>query len=257
MLMFTDQVTYIGIDPTAGQKPFSYAALDGARRLLVLGQGTLDEVLAFCGGQRGAIAAVCAPRRPNQRLMEQEDVRQHISPAPKPGRWTGFRVAEYLLRQHHITTYKTPAVEADCPAWMRMGFQLYKRLEGFGYQPYPAPDAALQWLEVYPHACYCALLGQVPLPKHTFEGRIQRQLALVEQKLDVPDPMDLFEEITRHRLLQGILPLDELYTQGELDALVAAHTAWLAASHPAQVTALGDPSEGVVVVPAAELKRRY
>jgi hypothetical protein len=255
--MFSNQVTYIGIDPTAGHKPFSYAALDGARRLLVLAQGTLDEVLAFCGGQRQAVAAVCAPRRPNQRLMEQEEVRQRISPPPKPGRWTGFRIAEYLLRQHHISTYKTPSDEQDCPGWMRMGFQLYKRLEGFGYQPYPAAEAPLQWLEVYPHACYCVLLGQAPLPKNTFEGRIQRQLALVEQKLYVPDPMDLFEEITRHRLLMGILPVSELYSQGELDALVAAYTAWLAATQPNKVSGLGDPAEGVVVLPAAELKRHY
>ena len=255
--MFTTQSIFIGIDPTAGKKPFSYAVLDGSLRLLVLAQGTLDEVLAFCGGQRGAVAAVCAPRRPNQGLMEQEELRQRISPPPKPGRWTGFRLAEYLLRQHHIATYKTPAAEQDCPAWMRMGFQLYRRLEGFGYQPYPVAEAPLQWLEVYPHACYCALLGQVPLPKNTFEGRIQRQLALVEQELDIPDPMELFEEITRYRLLQGILPLDELYSQGELDALVAAYTAWLAADQPAKVTALGDPAEGVVIVPAAELKRHY
>ena len=82
-------------------------------------------------------------------------------------------------------------------------------------------------------------------------------MILYDEGLQIPDPIEFFEEITRHRLLQGILPLDELYTQGELDALVAAHTAWLAASHPTQVTALGDPSEGVVVVPAAELKRRY
>lgn len=254
--MFTDQVTYIGIDPTAGHKPFSYAALDHRLGLLVLGQGTLDEILAFCGGQSQAVAAVCAPRRPNQHLMEREEVRQRISPSPKPGRWTGFRVAEYLLRQHHISTYKTPAEEQDCPAWMRMGFQLYRRLEGFGYQPYPS-EAPLQWLEVYPHACYCVLLGQVPLPKNTFEGRIQRQLALVEQQLEVPDPMDLFEEITRYRLLQGILPLDELYSQGELDALAAAYTAWLAATQPGKVTLLGDPAEGVVILPAAELKRHY
>jgi len=255
--MFSNQITYIGIDPTAGKKPFSYAALGDRLELLVLGQGTLDEVLAFCGGQRGAVVAVCAPRRPNQGLMEQEEVRQRISPSPKPGRWMGFRVAEYLLRQHHISSYKTPAAEEDCPAWMRMGFQLYKRLEGFGYQPYPAAEAALQWLEVYPHASYCVLLGQTPLPKNTFEGRIQRQLALVEQKLDVPDPMDLFEEITRYRLLQGILPVEALYSQGELDALVAAYTAWMAGTHPDRVTTLGDPAEGAVILPVAELKRRY
>ena len=255
--MFSNHMTFIGIDPTAGHKPFNYAALDGRLGLLALGQGSMDEVLAFCAGQQQAAVAVCAPRRPNQGLMEQEAVRERLTPSPKPGRWMGFRVAEYELRQRHIATYKTPAEEQACPGWMQMGFQLYQRLEGFGYQAYPAAGESLQWLEVYPHACYCALLGQGPLPKNTFEGRIQRQLALVEQKVEVPDPMDLFEEITRRRLLQGILPVSELYAPGELDALAAAYTAWLAANHPDKVTGLGDPGEGVVIVPAAELKRRY
>jgi hypothetical protein len=69
--------------------------------------------------------------------------------------------------------------------------------------------------------------------------------------------MLLFEEITRHRLLKGILPLEPLYSAGELDALAAAYTAWLAALHPDQVTLLGDPQEGQVVLPGAELKFRY
>ena len=138
-----------------------------------------------------------------------------------------------------------------------MGFNLYRRLEAQGYHAYPSEGEALQWLEVYPHACYCVLLGQAPLPKNTFEGRIQRQLALFQEKIDLPDPMRLFEEITRHRLLQGILPLEHLYTQGELDALVAAYTAWLAATHPERTSRLGDPEESLVVLPAVELKRRY
>jgi predicted RNase H-like nuclease len=140
---------------------------------------------------------------------------------------------------------------------MQMGFSLYRRLESQGYQPYPSPEQALQWLEVYPHASYCTLLGRAPLHKNTLEGRIQRQLVLYEQKIGVPDPMDLFEEITPHRILQGILPLDNLYNQGELDALVAAYTAWQAANHPQQTTTLGDAAEGLIVLPVAELKRTY
>ena len=64
--MFSDQITYIGIDPTAGHKPFSYAALDNRLSLLVLGQGTLDEILAFCAGQQQAVAAVCARAAPTR-----------------------------------------------------------------------------------------------------------------------------------------------------------------------------------------------
>ena len=255
--MFFSNSTFLGIDPTAGHKPFTYAALDSHLRLLALGHGSLEEVLAFTAGQNQALAAVCAPRRPNQHLMQRPAVRETLSLPPKPGRWGNFRLSEYQLRQHHISTYKTPATEQECPTWMQMGFSLYHRLESLGYQSYPADKGSLQWLEVYPHACFCVLLGQAPLPKNTIEGRIQRQLALYQEKLEIPDPMRLFEEITRHRLLQGILPLDHLYTQGELDALVAAYTAWLAATHPERTTRLGDPEESLVILPAAELKRVY
>ena len=255
--MFFTNTTFIGIDPTSGQKPFSYAALDSNRQLLALGQCSLEEILAFAAGQKQALVAVCAPRRPNQGLMERQEVRERLSPPPKPGRWMNFRLAEYQMRQHRISTYKTPTDEGDCPTWMQMGFNLYYRMEALGYHPYPKEGEALQWIEVYPHACYCVLLGKAPLRKTTFEGRIQRQLVLYQEKLEIPDAMRLFEEITRHRLLQGILPLEHLYSPGELDALVAAYTAWLTATHPERTTRLGDPEESLVILPTAELKRRY
>jgi predicted RNase H-like nuclease len=140
---------------------------------------------------------------------------------------------------------------------MQMGFHLYHRLEQMGYQAYPAQGSALQWLEVYPHASYCTLLGRVPRPKNTLEGRIQRQLVLHRQKINLPDPMDLIKGITPERLLEGAWPSNKLYNQGELDALVAAFTAWQAANHPRQITTLGDASEGLVILPVAKLKRHY
>jgi predicted RNase H-like nuclease len=112
-------------------------------------------------------------------------------------------------------------------------------------------------MEVYPHACFAALLGRLPFPKHTLEGRLQRQLALFDCKIKVSDPMLVFEEITRHRLLQGILPLEELYGPEELDAMVAAYTAWIAGMQPDQVSRLGDPEEGYLVLPVPELRDRY
>ncbi len=255
--MFASGSSFIGLDPTAGRKPFAYAALDGNLRLIAMGMGGLEEVLAFTGGQREALVAVCAPRRPSQRLMERSEIRDNLNPPPRPGRWMNFRLAEYLLRQHHISCYKTPADEKACPNWMRMGFHVYQRLEKMGYRPYPEAARALQWLEVYPYACYCTLLGHTPLPKHSLEGRLQRQLVLYKLKVGLPDPMDMVKSIDSRHLLQGNLPVDKLYSQGELDALVAAFTAWKAATHPDQVSSLGDASEGLVVVPVAELKRYY
>lgn len=255
--MFYTTTTFIGIDPTAGQRPFTYAALDHERQLLALGQGGIDEVLAFVAGQRAALVAVNAPRRPNQQIMDRAELRAQLSPQPRPGRWGNSRLAEYLLRQHNIIIPRTLSREADCPNWMRMGFTLFRRLESLNYLPYPHKEAAHQSLEVYPHASFTVLLGHTPFPKHSLEGRLQRQLILYEQKIDLPDPMRMFEEITRHRLLQGILPLGDIYTPEELDALVAAYTAWLAARHPEQVCLLGDPVEGQITLPIADLKEKY
>ena len=44
--------------------------------------------------------------------------------------------------------------------------------------------------------------------------------------------VELFEEITRYRVLKGILPSNEIYILAELNALGAALTAWTAACHP-------------------------
>src|SRR3990170_3933431 len=101
--MFSTNNSFIGIDPTAGQRPFTYAAIDHELHLLAIGQGDMDEVLAFVAGQRYALVAVSAPRRPNQGAMERPEVRERLSPRPRPGRWTNFRLVEYLLRQHNIT----------------------------------------------------------------------------------------------------------------------------------------------------------
>ena len=255
--MFYTNTTYIGIDPTAGVKPFTYAAMDHDLQLLALGQGQMDEVLAFVAGQRAALVAVCAPQRPNTGLMEQAVVREQLSPPPRPGRWVNFRLAEYQLRQRNISIPQTAQEEQDCPNWMQMGFTLFRRLESLDYESYPCEELPRQCLEVYPHACYTILLGHIPFPKHSLEGRLQRQLILHEYQVGVPDPMRIFEEITRHRLIQGILPLETLHSPEELDALAAAYTAWFAGTKPNQVTLLGDAEEGYLVLPTAELKDRY
>ena len=255
--MLFNQITYLGIDPTAGQRRFTYAALDHELRLLALGSGVIETTLAYIAGQSQARISVNAPLSPNQGLLKQDAVRQQLSPIPLPGRWTNFRVAEVLLRQRGITIPRTAAQENDCPHWMQMGFAFYRRLRALGCIPYPASETQSQFMEVNPHACYTVILGQIPLPKHFLEGRLQRQLTLYEHGLNIPDPMRFFEEITRHHLLKGILPLDQLYSSRELDALMAAYTAWKTDNRPEQVTMIGDPQEGQIVLPSAELKTKY
>jgi predicted RNase H-like nuclease len=69
--------------------------------------------------------------------------------------------------------------------------------------------------------------------------------------------MDFFEEITRHKMIKGFWPVDLLYLPEQLDAMVAAYTAWLAVNKSAQTSAIGDPKEGRIVLPTGQLKERY
>jgi predicted nuclease with RNAse H fold len=251
---------YIGLDPTAGRRPINYAILDGELKLLTRGLGKLDKVLEVIQNFPEAVVAVDAPQSPNLGLMAEAARRENYGLTADSLTWADFKVAEYELRQRGIRLYNTPGEAEAAPSWMRLGFQLYAALKALGYVVYqPGESAAKQMLEVHPHACYTVWLGRVPMKKDSLEGRLQRQLVLYREEIEVPDAMEAFEEITRHHLLQGTLTLPGLLTHDELDALAAAYTAYLAARHPDQVTLVGDAGEGQIVVPIApdEFKERY
>lgn len=255
--MLFSQTTFIGIDPSAGQRPFVYAAVDHELNLLALGQGRLDDMLAFSAGQRAAVVAVCGPRQPNQGVMTRPQIRRQLNPPPRPGRWVDFRLAEYQLRQHGISVPQIPDQVEKAANWIQMSFNLFNGLKNLGYQLYLDDEATCQMLEVYPFAAFTVLLGVTPFPKYTLEGRLQRQMILHDLRLKVSDPMRFFEEITRHKLLRGVLPTEQLLSAPELDALVAAYTAWQAALHPEEIMLVGDPQEGQIVLPVAELRPQY
>jgi predicted RNase H-like nuclease len=251
---------YVGIDPTAGRRPLNYAVLDGRLRIVAQGEGNLDAVLAAVLGYESAVVAVDAPQSPNGGLLALPEVRRQYGLRPYSTTWSQFKVCEYLLRQHGIGIYNTPAEEAEAKTWMRLGWQLYARLRDAGFQPLRASGAsapARSFIEVHPHACFTVLLGHFPYKKTTLEGRLQRQLLLDQRGVYVHDPMEVFEEITRHRVLAGTLEYRGLLSHDELDALVSAYTAYLAATRPREVTWLGDESEGQIVVPIETLKERY
>lgn len=251
--MSFDPPLFVGIDPCGGRKPFTWAALDKNGRLAALQEGELEDTLAFLSGLSQSLTAVNAPPRPSQGLARQEG----LPPLRAVGRSLEMRLAEHLLRERGINVSLTPARPALCPNWTQLGFDFYRRLESLGFQPYPDSEARLRWLETNPHAVFCALLGQTPLPRPTIEGRLQRQLILYEQGVSIRDPMEYFEELTRHKLLKGLLPLEQVYTPEQLDAFAAATTAWLISRYPERSLRLGDPQEGEIILPVAELKTKY
>jgi len=57
--------------------------------------------------------------------------------------------------------------------------------------------------------------------------------------------------------MKGILPLEQIYTAEELDAIAVAYVAYTAARYPDRVMTVGDPQEGQILLPVSELKAKY
>ena len=168
------------------------------------------------------------------------------------GRYERMRVCDALLFRRGLPLYPVPKQGQPQTAWeqwMYVGFQLYEALAPTRQATtrrrratYEAPvgDAALAHgalFETYPDAIFCSLLGHRPSPKRTPWG-LQQRIAALKQKGVVDEDGGLW-----HRTLD------------ELDACAAAYAAYaLSAGHG---TWVGDPQEGVIVLPAAELLDRY
>jgi predicted nuclease with RNAse H fold len=254
--MNSNDTVYIGIDPTSGNKDFGYAILDGRLNLVALAAAEMEEMVALLAEQSSAYVAVNAPMRVNQGLVKRRLSGEHTGPRGAI-RGADIRLVEYELRERGIAVAGTPAREEFCPAWMQLGFAIYQRLSAMGFKPYGTDGAACQVLETHPFACFCVLAESIPFPKPTLEGRLQRQLILNNKGLRINDAMDFFVEITRFKLMKGILPQGVLYLPEQLDVLVAAFTAWLSANRPNEVSRAGDKDEGQMLLPARELKDKY
>jgi hypothetical protein len=253
-MLFTDSA-FIGIDLTSGRKSFTYAALDRDLNLLALAKGEMDDVTAFVAGQSSAAVAVNAPSGVNRGLVREKINKKMLTPTQI--RRAELRLAEFELRERGINVTRTAASSGLCPEWMQAGFELYRKLEKTGFKKYPEKDAAYQILETNPHACYSVMAGHAPLAKSSLEGRLQRQLILYERGIRIKDPMDFFEEITRYKIVKGDWPVELLYSSEQLDALVAAYTAWLAVNKAEHILMIGDAKEGRIVLPEKELKEKY
>lgn len=246
---------FVGVDTASAHKSFTYAALDRGLNVVALGEAELDEIAAYLDSAEALTAAINAPSHLNQGLVRlaaggNGSVTHQL-------RGVDVRVAEHELRQRGIPVSGTGARESSCPAWIRVGLTLYRRMTDLGFEAYPTDECPRQWIETHPHAAFCALLGRTPLSKPSLEGRLQRQLVLHEQGVRIRDPMTFFEEITRHKLLKGVLPSEIVYFPEQLDALVAAYTAWLSSEKPSELTRLGTAPEGYIHLPVSQLKESY
>ena len=118
-------------------------------------------------------------------------------------------------------------------------FQKFQeRLGDAGFKAYATKDGPRLWIESNADECYRVFHPKM-LPRQSVEGRLQRALILYEEGLQIPDPMDYFEEITRHKILQGVLPTEGIYSSRQLDALAMAYIAWMAGNRAETVATRG------------------
>jgi predicted nuclease with RNAse H fold len=257
-------VRYCGVDISAKPGGQQLVTLherrgpDGAELVATFyAPGTAADVAATVQGfGREAVVAIDAPSAPRLDLLAAGKPLRAVLGLPD-GRYERMRVCDALLYRRRLPLYPVPA--ADQPltrwqGWMEEGFALFARLDalelfrpdvasqgaGAGAYEGPVGDGALRLgrvVETYPDAVFCALLGHRPPPKRTPSG-LQQRIAALRLRGVVDDDGGLWQR-----------------TLDELDACAAAYAAYtLAAGTGGWV---GDPREGVILLPVARLADRY
>jgi predicted nuclease with RNAse H fold len=201
-------------------------------------------------GRGEAVVAIDAPSGPRLDLLAAGAPLRAQLGLPD-GRYERMRVCDALLFRRGLPLYPVPAAGQSPQGWEQwigVGFEMFAALSALGvYRPEgsaggiePVGSAALRFgrvCETYPDAIFCGLLGHRPSPKRTPWG-LQQRIAALRIKGVADADGGLW-----HRTLD------------ELDACAAAYAAYaLAAGLGVWV---GEPSEGVVVLPVAQLRDRY
>ena len=241
---------YVGVTIITSKKPaIHYALLNSHLNLITSGFASIKDMLDTILAYPYAIITVNAPSGPNQGLMADPFFRQRIKPKPLKGRYQKLRYAEYQLSLSGISVPFTPADPEEATNWMKLGFDLYDLMLDEGILPYPADNASRLWMETSVEAAYQLSLGHKLYTRTTLEGQLQRQLHLLQLNLPVMDPMVLFEEVTRFRILTGSLNLSALHPLPLLDSIMAAYVAWLVDKRPNRIHAYGAEDEGLIYLP--------
>ncbi len=252
----TNPSVFIGIDSTQGPRHITYAILNDRLHIQRIATAQLSQVVEDMHVYPSALCAIAGPSGPNRGLMADPLYRDRLGLKRRRDRYSAYRVCEYELKRRGINIYKTPPENGNVPRWMQTCWDLYRQLRMAGFVDYPRPGSR-RLVEVYPYAVYTVLAGSTPYPKNSVEGLLQRQLVLYEEGVRIHDPMLILEEWTRHHLRTGKLNLHDVLRLDQLDALAAAYTAFIMEREPENMTAVGDPLEGLIVVPTGALQDAY
>ena len=146
----------------------------------------------------------------------------------RPG---GSRLTEQEIRRLGIQSFGTPSDPKKAKSafydWMRAGFRVFEVAADHGFERFRSGRATNKAIEVFPHATAVVLAGCLQ-PRHARKR---------EWRLGV-------------LAAQGVT-VDGLRSVDQVDAALAALTGLFALR--GRMSALGDPKEGVIVLPASSL----
>ena len=209
---------YLGIDPTTSEsKPSGCAVLDGSAALIYVGRVSTDaEIISLSERWSPEVVAIDSPLFLPRGLWCLDEDCSH----PCCNVWAGEkRVAERELYRQGIRLYWTTR-KTFIKAMIYRSMELRRTLEARG----------ISVIEVYPYASKVRLF-ELPLPKKTTKAGRQRLQECLEG------------------LVSGLSEHGRLLSHDELDAIVAAYTAYLHGQ--GQAEAVGDREEGFIYVPKA------
>jgi predicted nuclease with RNAse H fold len=252
-------VRYFGIDVSAKPGQQQLCSLhprrgaEGATELVATFYEPGDVravVRTVLGFGREAVVAVDAPSGRRLDLLAAGMPLRETLAVPE-GRYERSRVCDALLFRRRLPLYPVPATGQALAAWegwMEVGFALFEALDGLGlFRPEagdlleaPIGEGAMRFgrlCETYPDAVFCSLIGHRPSAKRTPWG-LQQRIAALRTHGVVDDDGGLW-----HRTLD------------ELDACAAAYAARALAEGGGLW--VGDPREGVIVLPVPALADSY
>jgi predicted nuclease with RNAse H fold len=215
-----------GIDPTASSKRGSGCALlDGSLRLVRVDRLSTDEqIVAFFPRETiiGIDGITGVPRGLGRCCME-DVLRCACRPVSRDEKG---RLAERRLREHGFSVYPTSR-DAFAKAWIRRSLALTDALRAAG----------MNVMEVYPHAARAVLFPRIArVKKQSRDARASLQRAL-------------------RRIVSGLPSIERrVFSHDELDAVLAALTAWLAAH--GETWCEGHEDEGMVYWPKDTARAR-
>jgi hypothetical protein len=238
-----DDTCFAGIDVNSRPPYYTIIALTAARTILLDVSGNWEEIRTCLEPFNQITIAINSPIEANNGFLSLSHRIKH-----KPGKWPDIRLIEFDLEEYGAPIYHTPKKKSNLLAGQKYGFSLVAALNQTGFSEY-GENTLKSYVEVPSETAFWSIERKPLFEDISFIGRIQRQLLLLDLGLQVPDPMDFFEELTRFKLQTGNVPLEMVYELPRLNAFINAYTALQIQENPSGIAKLGYPQEGFIYLP--------